>query len=130
VKDFKLELLEDGLHATGKWYSPLLVHLPFEAWVDFVWTAPNQFELRVRDVKVSFLDVTVLARLVLDAAKGRLDRSLKGVCRFDYAEREKGFTRVLRATVDMPKLLPALPGMALVGITTRDGALLLKAGRP
>jgi hypothetical protein len=129
VKDLKLELLEDGLRATGKWYSPLLVHLPFEALVDFVWVGPNQFELRVRDVKVSFLDVTVLARLILDAAKGRMERSLKGVCRFDYAEREKGFTRVLRATVDMPKLLPALPGLTLTDVDTRDGALVLKAGR-
>jgi hypothetical protein len=130
IRGFSLNLLEDGLHASGRWRGPFGIEIPFDAVLDPVWVAPDAFELRLRDIRVAGVDLESLSGLVLEAAKKRLDGSLKGICTFSYVGKSKLRARALRVQLDMAALIPAFPDLALTGITTRDGELLLKAGRP
>ena len=130
VKRFALELREDGLHVDGEWRALGLIDVPFDTIVDFVWTAPDVFEMRVRALDVAGVDLQVLTHVVLEAARKRLDSSLKGVCAFQYVGEREDRSRAMRVTVNMPGLLPAFPDLRLTGIVTRDRELLLKAGRP
>jgi hypothetical protein len=82
IRRFSLRLSEDGLMAKGRWRGPLGIEIPFETVLDPVWVADDAFELRLRDIRVAGIDLEVLAGLVLEAAKKRLDASLKGVCTF------------------------------------------------
>jgi hypothetical protein len=129
TSNFGLDFKEDGLHAHGRWHIPLLPEIPFGAVVKFFWTAPNVFELRVERVKIEHVDVKALAGLVLDLAKNRLNKSFNGACAFEYIGKEDDGSRALRVTVDMPRLLPAFPDLALTGIVTQDRELLLKFGK-
>jgi len=129
IRRFSLDLKEDGIHASGRWRSPLLFDIPFDAVLDPVWVAPDAFELRLRDIDVAGIDLEILAGLVLETAKKRLDSAMKGICSFTYVGKEKDKSRALRVFVNMAALIPAFPDLALTGITTRDGELLLKAGR-
>jgi hypothetical protein len=106
----------------------VLPDVPFGAVVKFVWTAPNVFELRVERVKIEHVDLKALAGLVLELSKNRLNKSLNGACSFEYIGKEDDGSRALRVTVDMPRLLPAFPGLVLTGIVTKDRELLLKFG--
>ncbi len=76
------------------------------------------------------VELEALSGLVLESLKRRLDRSLKGVCSFEYAGEEKDRSRAMRVSVDPKALLPAVPGMHLVGVDVRENEFLLKIGRP
>ncbi|MFI5348759.1 MAG: hypothetical protein ACHQ2Z_04380 [Elusimicrobiota bacterium] len=130
IRNFALELKEDGLHVSGEWRALRLITIPFDTIIDFVWTAPDVFELRVREFEIADIDLKLLTKIVLEAVKKRLDVSLKGICAFEYVGEEKDRSRAMRVTVNMPALLPAFPDLRLTGIVTRDKELLLKAGRP
>jgi len=130
IKDFSLNLEEDGIHVSGKWHVPFLPGIPFNAIVDFVWVAPNVFEIRVREIEVLHVDLEVLTGIVLDSAKNRLNKALKGACTFEYVGVKGDHSRAVRATINMATLLPAFPGMVLSGIVVKDRELLLKAGKP
>jgi hypothetical protein len=129
LSDFRLSLREDGLHVNGRWRGPLGIAIPFHTVLDPVWVANDAFELRLRDIKIAGIDLEALSGLVLDAAKKRLDSSLKGICAFREAGKSRFSARALRVQLDMAALIPAFPDLALTAITTRDGELLLKAGR-
>lgn len=129
IKNLKMEMHDDGLHITGAWKSPLLVHIPFDAIVDFNWVSPDVFDIEVRKLKIAFVELRPLTLLLLDSIKARLDRTFKGMLYFEYVGREKDGARGIRVTVDMHHLLPAFPGMRLIDVETKDYELLLKAGR-
>ena len=130
IRNFALELKEDGLHVSGEWRALRLINIPFDTVLDFVWTAPDVFEMRVREFEVADIDLKALTKIVLEAVKKRLDVSLKGICAFEYVGEKNARSRAMRVTVNMPALLPAFPDLRLTGIVTRDKELLLKAGRP
>ena len=130
IRNFSLELKEDGIHVSGAWRALGLVDIPFETIVDFVWKAPDVFELRVRELEIAGIDLQVLTKTVLEAARRRLQASLKGIGAFEYVGEKKDRSRAMRVAVNMPALLPAFPELRLTGIVTRDKELLLKAGRP
>ena len=130
IRNFAMDFKEDGIHVNGDWHEPLLPQIPFNAIVDFVWTADNNFEIRVREVKVAHINLTPLTRIVLDAAKNRLDKTLKGICAFRYLGEEKDHSRAIGVAVNMPALLPAFPKLALTGIRIKEKELILKAGQP
>lgn len=127
IDDFKVELKEDGLHASGKYKIPILPDVRFETVAAFVWTGPNVFEIRVRKIKVLFFNVT---GMVVETIEGRLRDSLQGACAFQRLGELSDGSHALRVTVDMKALMPSLPTLALSGITTRDQVLILKARLP
>jgi hypothetical protein len=133
VSDIQIAFAPDGIHATGRVPNPLLSFLPkigFAAVLDLAWVAPNAFEIRVREAKVSFIDVKSFTKTVLDAAKSRFDAALKGTCAFSYVGSEADGSRAIRVTLDMTKMLPAFPDLALTGIAVKDHELVLKVGKP
>jgi len=129
IRHFSMDFQEDGIYVSGQWHEPFLPQIPFDALVDFVWTANNVFEIRVREVRVAHINLAILTGLVLEAAKNRLDRTMKGICNFQYVGEEKDRSRAIRVAVNMPGLLPAFPKMTLTGIKIREKELLLKAGQ-
>jgi hypothetical protein len=129
IRNFGLEFKEDGLHAHGRWHIPIFPDIPFGAVLKFVWISPNVFELRVERIKIEHIDMKSLAGLVLDLAKGRLNKSLNGACTFQYISKEEDGSRALRVTINMPLLVPAFPDLNLTGIVTKDRELLMKIGK-
>lgn len=129
IRNFGLDFKEDGLHAHGRWHIPIFPDIPFGAVIKFVWISANVFELRVERVKIEHIDVKSLAGLVLDLAKGRLNKSLNGACTFEYINKEADGSRALRVTINMPLLVPAFPDLNLTGIVTKDRELLMKIGK-
>ena len=129
IRNFAMDFKEDGIHVSGDWHEPLLPQIPFNAIVDFVWTADNNFEIRVREVKVAHINLTSLTKIVLESAKNRLDKTLKGICTFQYVGEEKDHSRAVSVTVNMPALLPAFPKLTLTGIRIKEKELILKAGQ-
>lgn len=128
IKGFKLELKEDGLHASGKYRVPVFPDVKFEAVAAFVWTGPNVFEVRVRKLVVfGFINVT---KQVLEGIRKALEESLDRVCSFRELGEAADGSRALQVTVDMKALMPTLPSLYLSGITTRDKVLILKARLP
>jgi hypothetical protein len=129
IRDFELELKEDGIHISGAWRTLGLIDIPFETVLDFVWTAPDVFEMRVRELEIADIDLQILTKTVLESVKNRLDSSMKGLCAFEYVGERADRSRAMRVTLNMRRMLPAFPGLRLTGIDTRDKELLLKAGR-
>ena len=73
----------------------LFFSVPFDTIVDFVTTAPDVFEVRVREVEVAGMDFSFLTKFVLESMKKRLDQSIQGICTFDYVGEEKDqFARI------------------------------------
>lgn len=130
IRNFALDFMEDGIHVNGDWHEPLLPQIPFTSVVDFVWVSTNTFDIQVREVKVAHIELRELTRLVLEAAKNRLDKTLKGDCTFRYIGEEKDRARAIRVTVNMPAMLPAFPKLALTGIRIKERELILKTGQP
>ena len=130
IRNFSLDFKEDGIHVSGGWHEFLLPQIPFTAIVDFVWVSSNTFDIQVREVQVAHIELRELTRLVLEAAKNRLDKTLKGACTFQYMGEEKDRSRAIRVTVNMPALLPAFPKLSLTGIRIKERELILKTGRP
>jgi len=130
ARDFGMAFKDDGLHIFGRWRVPLLPDVPFRAVLDFVWVAPGVFDIRVRDLAIEHVELRFLTKLVLEAVQRRLEGLFSGACKFQYMGEEADGARAVRATIAMPSLLPAFPGLSLTGIATRDQELILKAGRP
>jgi hypothetical protein len=129
LKNFDLQLKDDGLHVSGSWHE-LFFSIPFDTVVDFVTTATDVFEVRVREIKIAGIDFNFVTKFVLESMKKRLDESLKGICKFDYVGEEKDHSRALKVTVEPKKLVPALPDMHLVDVDIREREFLLKIGQP
>ena len=129
LREFEIQLKDDGLHVSGKWHL-LFISVPFDTIVDFVTTSADVFEARVRKMDVAGIDLEFLTKFVLEALKKRLDKSLKGICSFQYLGEEKDHARALQVTVDPQKLLPAFPFLHLVDVDVREREFLLKIGRP
>jgi hypothetical protein len=130
IKKFSMEFKEDGLHADGAWRELFFPSIPFASVIDFVWLSPNVFDIRVREIKILHVDLKPLTRIVLEAAKNRLDKALKGACTFQYVGKEGDQAEAIRTTVNFTALLPAFPKLTLTGIVVKDKELLLKAGQP
>ncbi len=128
VHDLKLHLKDDGLHVTGSAHAFLFFSVSFETVVDFVTTAVDTFEVRVRRIEVAGINVEFLAKVVLESVKQRLDSTLKGVCTFDYVGEEKDHSRALQVKVNTKTLVPAFPDLHLVNVDVRDKEFLLKIG--
>jgi hypothetical protein len=127
VKDLSMQFKADGLHVSGR-YHVFIIDPSFTAILDFVSAGPDTFDIQVREIKVSFVDVKILTKTILDAAQSRLDQALEGICTFQYVGKEDG-SQVVRVKLDMAKLAPAFPGLSLTGIVVKDGELVLKAGK-
>ena len=130
IRHFAMDLREDGIHVDGDWHEPLLPPIPFHTIIDLVWTGPNVFEIRVRQIEILHVDLKILTKIVLEATKNRLDKTLKGACTFEYVGEEKDRSRAVRVNVRMSTLLPAFPKLALTGIVVKEKELLLKTGQP
>jgi hypothetical protein len=129
LKDFLINLKNDGLHVSGSW-STFLFSVPFDTIVDFVSTKPDVFEVRMREIKVFGLDFDFLSKFALESLKNRLDKSLKNICTFDYLGEEKDRSTALRVTVNPARLIPAIPDLHVVEVEVREGEFLLKIGKP
>ncbi len=129
IRNFEVRLQEDGLHVSGEWKTPLLVHVPFDTVVDVASTGPDSFDFKVRELEVADIELEALSGFVLESLKNRLAQSMKGVCAFTYVGEEKDRSRALHVVVDPKALLPAVPGMHLIDVDIRDREFLLKLGR-
>jgi hypothetical protein len=127
LRDFKVELKEDGMHVHGK-YHKFFFNIPFATTVDFVMIEPDVFEARVRDLHLAGFDVDFLSSVVLESIKAKLETMLKGLCEFEYVGEQKDHSRALRVTVDSDKLVPAFSELYLVDVDVRDHQFLLKVG--
>ena len=96
--------------------------------MDFVSTATDVFEIRVRDIKIAGLDFEFVSKFVLESLRKKLNHALKGICKFKYAGTETDHSRALQVTVDPKALIPAFPDLHLVGVDVRDREFLLKIG--
>lgn len=128
IKDFEILFQEDGVHVKGK-MRKFFVDIPFDGLVDFDWTGPDVFEVRVRSLEVMKMDLKFLTPFALRAFKKRLDSALSGIAEYKYIRKKKDDSRFLRVKVDPKRLIPALPDFHLVGVDVRDRNFMLKIGR-
>lgn len=126
LKEFDLQLKDDGLHVSGKYHTLLFVTVPFDTLVDFQSTGPDVFEAKVRDVKIAGLDFSFLTKFVLESLKKRLNKSMKGMCKFKYVGNED--SPALQVSISPKDLIPAFPDLHLVEVDVRDQEFLLKIG--
>ncbi len=127
IKDFNVTFKEDGIHVTGK-VKKYLMSIPFDALVDFESTKPDEFEVRIRALKVFMVDLKFLTPLALKAVQSRLKNALGTICTFKYVGK-KDKSRTLRVNIDSQKLIPAFPGLHLVDVNVRDGNFMLRIGK-
>lgn len=127
IRKFRLEMKEDGFHASGDYKVPILGGIHFKTVASFVWKGPNVFEVRIRKTKVLIFDVT---GKVVEAVEAALRETLDKVCNFQRLGRQGDGSHALRVTVDMKALMPTLPKLFLSGISTRDKVFVLKAKLP
>lgn len=130
LQDLKIEMKQDGLHVSGK-YKKYFLSIPFDTIVDFD-TAEDEkdaFDISVRDIEVAGIDLEFMTGFILEALKYRLDRSLHGICTFEYIGEQKDDSRALRVHIVPEKLIPALPGLHLMDVEVRDREFLLKVGK-
>jgi hypothetical protein len=130
IKNFQLELRDDGLHVTGSYKAFLFFSFPFETTIDIESNGPDVFEAKVREVKVGGNDFKFLAKYALESLENRLNESLKGICRFEYLGQQGDKSYALRITVDPQALVPAFPGLHLIDVDVREHEFLMKIGRP
>ena len=128
IRDFKLELKDDGLHVTGKYHS-FLFSIPFETVVDFLSTDVDVFEVRIRALQVGGIDFSFLEKTVLESMQRRLDEMLKGVCHFEYVGMVNDKSHALRVTVNSKALLPIDEDLHLIKVDVLDSEFLMKIGR-
>lgn len=128
IKDFEILFQNDGIHVTGK-VRKFFIDIPFDGLVDFVWTGPDVFEVRLRSLEVMKMDLKFLTPFALRAFKKRLDSALSGIAEYKYIRKKKDDSRLLRVKVDPKRLIPAFPDFHLVGVDVRDKNFMLKIGR-
>jgi hypothetical protein len=129
LREMQFHLRDDGMHVSGKWHK-FFINVPFETTVDFVTTAADTFEVRVRELEVGGIDFEFLTKYVLEAMKARLESALEGLCSFKYLGVESDHSRALQVSVDARKLVPAFPELHLVDVDIREREFLLKIGKP
>lgn len=127
IENFDVSLQEDGVHVTGEWKKYFFT-IPFDVIVDFVTTKPDVFEVRLRKLKAKGVDVKFLTEYALDAVKERLDKTLAGICTFQYMGIDKDENHVLEVTVEPKKLVPAFPDLHLVGVDVANREFFLQIG--
>lgn len=127
IEDFDVSLQEDGVHITGKW-KKYFFSVPFDAVVDFVTTAPDVFEVRLRKLNAKGLDIKFLTKYALESIKDRLDQTLVGICKFEYTGKDQEDNYVLKVTVTPKNLVPAFPDLHLVGVDVANREFLLQVG--
>lgn len=127
IKDFKIRFKTGGIHISGK-VRKLFMDIPFEGLVDFTYTGPDVFEIRLRQLEILNMDLKFLTPLALAAVKDRLKETLKGICKFKYIGKKEE-SRVLQVKINPEKLIPALPDFHLVGVDVRERNFMLKIGR-
>lgn len=127
IKNFEVSLQDDGVHVTGEWKKYFFT-VPFDAIVDFVTTAPDVFEVRLRKLKAKGLDIKFLTKYALEAIQERLDKTLAGICTFEYMGEDKDESHVLKVTVEPKNLVPAFPDLHLVAVDVANREFLLQIG--
>lgn len=127
IRDFEILFQDDGVHVKGK-IKKFFVDIPFDGLVDFVYTGPDVFEVRLRELEVLRMDFKFLTPLALRAIKSRLKKALHGICTYKYLG-NKDHSRVLQVRIDPKNLIPALPDFHLVGVQVRDKNFMLKIGK-
>lgn len=127
VENFEVALQEDGVHVTGEW-KKYFFSVPFDLIVDFVTTKPDVFEVRVRKLIAKGVDVRFLTKYALDAVRERLDKTLAGICTFEYMGEDAEENHVLQVTVTPKNLVPAFPDLHLVGVDVANREFLLQIG--
>lgn len=127
IRDFEMTLKDDGLHVSGKWHK-YFINIPFDTTVDFETTAPDVFEIRLRELNIEGIDLKFLTKFALDAVKDRLDAALAGICTFEYLGEGKDASQVLKVTVEPKKLVPAYPNLHLVAVDVGNRQFMLKIG--
>ena len=127
IQDLDLQLKDDGLHVFGK-YKKFFFSVSFETIVDFVTTAPDVFEVRVRELEVGGINIGFLRGFVLEVIKKRLENTLKNICEFKYLGAESDQSRALQVTVEPKNLVAAFPDLHLIDVDIRDREFLLKIG--
>lgn len=127
IQDFDVVFKDDGIHVSGKvkkWFFTV----PFDSTVDFVFTGPDVFEVRLRELSILGIGVTFLTKFALTAVKDKLDSVLHGICTYEYLG-TKDNSKALKVTVNPSNLIPAFPDLHLVDIDVRDRAFMLRIGR-
>lgn len=127
IKDFKIRFKNGGIHISGK-VRKFFVDIPFEGLIDFVFTGPDVFEVRLRKLEALRMDFKFLTPLALAAVKKRFKKALSGVGTYKYLGK-KDHSRVLQITIEPKNLIPAFPEFHLVGVDVRDRNFMLKIGR-
>lgn len=127
IENFEVSLQDDGVHVTGQW-SKYFFTIPFDVIVDFVTTAPDVFEVRLRKLKAKGIDMKFLTKYALDAIQERLDKTLAGICTFKYMGEDKDENHVLQVTVNPKNLVPAFPNLHLIDVDVANREFLLQIG--
>lgn len=127
IENFEVSLQDDGVHVTGQW-NKYFFTVPFDAIVDFISTAPDVFEVRLRKLKAKGVDIKFLTKYALDAVQERLDKTLAGICTFKYMGEDKDENHVLEVMVSPKNLVPAFPDLHLVGVDVANREFLLQIG--
>ena len=127
LRKLDMKLMDDGLHVVGSWHA-FIFNVPFDTVVNFVWTRPDSFEVRVGELDVAGIDFEFLSKFVLESIQNRIDSTLKGICTYHYIRERPDRSRALEVTMDSQKLIPAFPDLHLVGVDVREGEFLLKMG--
>ena len=127
LKDFKIRFKKGGVHISGKVHK-FFWDISFEGLVDFIYTSPDVFEVRLRKIKVLNMDMKFITPLVLKAVKTRLKKAMSGIATYKYMG-NLDHSRVLQVTIKPEKLIPAFPEFHLTGVDVRDRNFMLKLGR-
>jgi hypothetical protein len=127
IENFEVSLQDDGVHVTGQWKKYFFT-VPFDAIVDLVSTGPDVFEVRLRKLKAKGLDLKFLTKYALDAVKERLDKTLAGICTFEYMGEDQDENHILKVSVTPKNLIPAFPDLHLVGVDVANREFLLQIG--
>lgn len=127
IENFEVSFQEDGVHVTGQW-KRYFFSVPFDAIVDFVMTKPDIFEVRLRKLNAKGVDIKFLTKFALDSIQERLDKTLAGICTFQYMGEDKDENHVLQVSVEPKNLVPAFPDLHLVGVDVGNREFLLQIG--
>src|SRR5690606_22060839 len=95
--------------------------------VDFVSTAPDEFEVRLGALRILGINLTFLTRFAIDTIQEKLNTALAGICTYNYLG-EKDGSEVLQVKIDPKNLIPAFPDLHLVDVDVRDRAFVLRIG--
>jgi hypothetical protein len=127
IENFDVALQDDGIHVTGDWHKYFFT-VPFDVIVDFVSTGPDVFEVRLRKLKAKGIDMKFLTKYALDAIQDRLDKTLAGICTFEYKGEDQEENHVLQVTVEPKNLVPAFPDLHLIGVDVANREFLMQIG--